>query len=582
MRIIYGRAGSGKSEYIYNDIIKRINNENSEKIYIITPEQFSFNAEKRLLDKINENATTSVEVLSFERMAYRVIQETMPNNKIKLDNSSKAMIIYDAINKKQKDLCFLGKNTQNIQTIITQITEFKKHDISVEKLREQVEKTEDKYLKSKLNDMLIMYDEFENQINSDFIDENDLLTILSDNLEKSNLFNNAVFYLDEFSGFTKQEYKVIAKLNKIAKMLYITICSDSLRITKSPDSDIFYDNKNTIQTLNEIEEIDVEKQIHLQDNYRFKNDELKHLEKNIFDIPYKIYEKENKNIKLFLAENQYEEVKHIAKQIYLLIRDEGYRYKDIAIICNDIATYSSLINAIFKEYDIPVFIDEKKDLNKNILIRYFTSIMDIFAKNFSYEAAFNYLKTGIVKIDNLYELENYCLKWGITGKKFYEKKWDYENKLNKNEYEKKDNNDTSNEDINFNEEQDLIIKPLIELKQKLVNNKNATDISKNLYDFMCKALNIDNTNEISFINEENQDVWNLIVEVLAQVSNVFKNRKISFDEYSKILQVALENKELGQIPSSNDCVIVGDINRTKTQRVRAMFIIGVNDRFIPK
>ena len=99
---------------------------------------------------------------------------------------------------------------------------------------------------------------------------------------------------------------------------------------------------------------------------------------------------------------------------------------------------------------------------------------------------------------------------------------------------------------------------------------------------MCKALNIDNTNEISFINEENQDVWNLIVEVLAQVSNVFKNRKISFDEYSKILQVALENKELGQIPSSNDCVIVGDINRTKTQRVRAMFIIGVNDRFIPK
>ena len=75
MNIIYGRSGSGKSEYIYNKIKENV--ESGTKIYIITPEQFSFTAEKKLLETLDEGATTNVEVLSFERMAYRVIKETL-------------------------------------------------------------------------------------------------------------------------------------------------------------------------------------------------------------------------------------------------------------------------------------------------------------------------------------------------------------------------------------------------------------------------------------------------------------------------------------------------------------------------
>ena len=72
LKIIYGKPGSGKSEYCFNEISKLVNKE--KKIYIITPEQFSFTAEKKLMDSLNSNAVMNAEVITLSRMAYRVIQ----------------------------------------------------------------------------------------------------------------------------------------------------------------------------------------------------------------------------------------------------------------------------------------------------------------------------------------------------------------------------------------------------------------------------------------------------------------------------------------------------------------------------
>ena len=649
MKLIYGRAGSGKSEYVFNEVAKRLekyennslknengkleNNEN-EKIFIITPEQFSYTAEKRLLEKIESSATTNVEVISFERMAYRVIKELFTGNKINLEKSSKAMIIFDAINKNRKDLKFLGGSLDNIDTILTQITEFKKHNISVKMLEEQIKNTKDEYLRAKLKDKLIMYKAMQEKLTDEFIDENDLLTILAENIEESHLFDNSIIYIDEFAGFTKQEFSVIEKLEKIAKELYITICTDELRTYKKPENDIFYDNKQTVQTLKKIADIDDEKQIKLENSYRFKNDELKHLEQNIFSVPYKVYNKETENIEIYFAENQYEEIENISEKIFKLVRDNGYRYNDIAVICNNIDTYSSIIRAIFAEKNIPVFIDEKKDVTQNILIKYAISVLEIFSKNWTYESVFNYLKTGIVKIDDIFELENYCLKWGIKGSKFYKEKWNFEKENTKELFEEKEDDDiadsnnlesnstnelasqiginkTDNEgiiniengkkinkkdDINFKVDKEKIVKPLLDLKEKLKGNMTAEDISKIIYEFYKNQIfdkngQLINKNEKYTSNSEsaslnNQDeeeieAWNLIIDALAEIANVFKNQKMSFDEYSKILKTAIQSKEIGQIPESQDTVIVGDVNRTKSHKVRAVFIIGANDGVFP-
>ena len=551
MNIIYGRSGSGKSEYIYNKIKENV--ESGTKIYIITPEQFSFTAEKKLLEILDEGATMAVEVLSFERIAYRVIKEVFGENTKNLINSSKAMIISSVLEEYQKDFNFLSKNMENIDMILKQITEFKKHNITIEMLEKQLEKTDDTYLKLKLKDMIIIYSKFEEKIQNNYIDENDLLTLLADNIEKSHLFDNAIFYIDEFAGFTKQEYNVLSSLIKIAKEMFITVCTDDLKVIKSPEVDIFYDNKQTIQTLKQIGEIDNE--IYLDKNYRFKNEELKHLEKNIFAIPYTIYDKNVENISLIIAKNEFEEIEYVAKEIFKLVRDKGYRYRDIGVVTKNLEEYTSLCKAIFSEYNIPVFIDEKKDITQDVFIKYVLSILDIFAKNWSYESVFNYLKTGIVKIDRIYELENYCLKWNIKGKKWYDSPWDFD------------------DDISFIDIQKEITNPLLELKKNLEGTKTADKISKELYNFLIKNI----SDEESIKTES----FNVVIEALDEIADLFKDIKMSFDTYIKLLKTGITHKEIGQIPQTADKVTVGDVNRSKTHKIRAIFIIGVNDGVFP-
>lgn len=550
MNIIYGRTGTGKSEYIYNKIKEEI--DVCPKTYIITPEQFSFTAEKKLLEVLETGATTKVEVLSFERMAYRVIKETLGSNIKNISNSGKAILISKYLEENQKELNFLGKNMENVDLILTEIAEFKKHNITVEMLEKQVEKLNDKYLKLKLQDILLIYSKFQKKIYQNYIDENDLLTLLADNIEKSHLFDNSIFYIDEFSGFTKQEYLVITNILKIAKEVNITVCTDELRVTKSPEADIFYDNKQTIQTLKNI--TDIKKEIFLDKQYRYKNEELKHLEKNIFGIPFTSYEKNVENISLNVCKNQYEEIENVSKEIVKLVRDKGYRYKEIGVITKNLSTYASLCKAIFSEYEIPMFIDEKKDITTDIFVKYILSILDIFAKNWSYESVFNYLKTGIVNIDKIYELENYCLKWNIKGKKWYEKPWNYE------------------EENNFEEEQKDIIEPLLRLKQNLIGVKTADKISKELYKFI-----IENCKE----KEIEVESYNVVIEVLDEIADLFENEKLSFDTYIRLLKIGIQGKEIGQIPQTQDKVTIGDVNRSKTHKIRAIFIIGVNDGVFP-
>ena len=339
LQIICGKSGTGKSTYIFNDIAKKINNKSHKKIYIITPEQFSFTAETKLLECIKTKAVIDAEVVTFNRMAYRVIQKKKRANSNHLSSYGKSMLIYDILSDKKNDLKFIGKSSDNIDLISTQITEFKKHGLTVDNLKNTMENLDDKYLNSKLKDMVTVYEKYEQSIKKSYIDENDNLTILANELEEIDEFKNSDIYIDEFVGFTKQEYEVLRMLFRNNNNIYITVCTDDIELTNNPDTDIFYSNKQTLDKVFKIanqEKVKIEKPILLEKCYRFKNQELIHLEQNIYSILYKKYKGEVSNINLFLANNQYSEIENVGKQIVELIRDKAYRYNDIAIITKNL------------------------------------------------------------------------------------------------------------------------------------------------------------------------------------------------------------------------------------------------------
>lgn len=582
LRLIYGKSGCGKSEYCFNEIAKNVN---KEKIYMIVPNQMALMAEKRLMEKADNLALVNTEVITFSRMAFRVRNEIGGAKKTSLSKSGKAMLIYDILSKCKDNLNFLGKNAENVDIIGNSITEFKKHRIDIENLKKEANTTTDMYLKLKLNDMITMYEEFEKSIQDKFLDENDVLDILNTQILESNQFKNTTIYIDEFVGFTTQEYEIIAKLMQLAKEVNVTICTDNLLQQEDADKDIFYANKNTgIKLINLAKEygIEIEDDVKLTELHRFKNEELKHLEENFYAVPYKTYKEEPKNIKMFLANNQYTEIEHIASEIVKLVRNENYRYKDISVITKNLNLYSSLIKVIFASYNIPVFIDEKKELSENILVKFLIAVLEICNKNWSYEAVFNYLKTGFVNIDKeeIFKLENYCIRWGIKGNKWYKEDWNY---VGKEEY-------TEEELARLNELRKMIVTPIRKLQEKSRKDNSFINLTKILYEFLEEmkieeviTSKIEKLEEKGFIElaNEYESSFKVLIELFDEIVLVFGEEKTNFDKYMSILKIGLKNTGLGKIPATQDQVIVGDVNRSRSHKVRAVFIIGINDGEFP-
>lgn len=579
LRLIYGRAGTGKTEFCLKEIKDKLSNNLVQKIYIIVPEQFSYATEKRLLDTLEVGSTINAEVISFKRLAHRVSLEVGENTRTQLTKVGKSMLVKYITDKNKDKLNFLGK-TNEIDLSLRTITELKKHNVSVEKIQNQSENVENQLLKLKLEDIGTIYSSYEETIKDNYIDEEDTLTILAKQLKDSKMFDNNLVYIDEFSGFTEQEYLIIEEILKKAKQVSISICVDGVE-EKKPESDVFFPNKQVIRKLVEHAEnanVNIEKTIELKELHRFKNRELQVLEKNIYAIRSEEYKDEVSHINLKICNNPYTEIEETAKTILDLVREKNLRYEEIGVITKNIEDYISAITAVFPKYNIPVFIDNKKALSDNILVKYVLSMFEVYSKNWSSDAVWSYIKTGFTGIEkqDLYKLENYCRKWGIRGNKWYKEDWTY---------------DVLNKDVEkLNNLRKAIVKPLIEFNETLKNKKTAKEITKALYEFLEKneirnkleekLKKLESNKEIKYANEYISS-WNILINILDEINLVFGDKSFTFEEYREILKAGLEVSSFGEIPEVIDQVTIGDIERSRSHKINTLFILGINDGVFP-
>lgn len=570
--LVYGKSGSGKSKFIYEDIKNKIG---TESIYLIVPEQSNLTAEQNLFKVTGENTLLNVEVLTLSRMASRVIMEVGGNLYTRLSKVGKSMLIYSILSKEKKNFKFLGKSDKNVDVVGNMLTELKKHNIDVQSMLNT--EFEDEYMKLKLEDIETVYKAYEKQISEKFIDENDSMNILKENLKNTDMFKNSIIYIDDFLGFTAQEFGIFEELLKVCSEMTVTACIDDLEKITSVENDIFYFNKKFARKLLKIAEnqnAEINK-INLLELHRFKNDELQFLEKNLSENFKEKYKKETQNIELFLANNSYSEMEYVARKIISLVKENNIRYNEIGIVTQDIDGYLEDAKAVFDKYEIPLFVDSKKELNQNILIKYIIALLDIFAKNWSYDAMFDYLKIGLHEFDkeDIYELENYCKKWGIKGSKWYKREFDYE-----------PINDLQSK---LEEIRKQIIEPLLNLKNSVSENKTVLEITKKLYQFLIdnKINEILDRKikkfEIPEITDEYNTSYKILVNVFDEIVLLFKDEKITFDKYKELLQVGIKNSELGIIPATQDQVVLGDINRSRSRQTKILFIIGINDGVFP-
>lgn len=588
LRLIYGRAGAGKSYRTMMEIKQEIEAGGSNPLILLIPEQFTLQAEKNLVDIVGPGIIRA-EVLSFRRMAHRVFNEVGGVVRPHINGSGKAMLLYNTIDKIKDDLKIFSKAVDQqgfINTIAETITEFKRYNITPEILLKTEETMAEGLFRDKLRDIALIYHSFEQELHINYIDAEDDLTILAEKLDKSSMLEGAEIWIDEFSGFTPQEYKVIEKLLFKARRVNINLCTQDFEPSNTVEiSDVFWSTKSCSQKLLKIARensiaLDPTLEIPGDIPYRLKDSqELLHIEKNYFAFPYNRFLENTKDIGVFSAANIYSEIEDTARDILRLTRESNTRFRDIAVVVRDLAGYERLIEVIFRQYGIPFFIDNKRPITSHPIVLLILSAMEITLKNWSYESVFRYLKTGLTNIssEDIDLIENYVLAKGIRGSR-----WTREDGW-------KDKDDVQILDT-LNDIRLRIVKPLAQFAERIKRDKRADEICSSLYYFLCDIGLPDRIETlIEYFKESGQidqakeysQIWNIIIDLLDQTVEVMGNAKISLQDFERVISIGLNQYKLGIIPPSLDQVMVGSIERSKSHQIKALYIMGVNDGVFP-
>ena len=600
LRFIFGRGGSGKSTYILNEIKKRVQDDETTPVIMLVPEQYTFEMEKRmsrLFQGKEKDKFLRSRVLSFKTMSNIVFSRVGGLTEVNINSSGRAMMTYKAIENVNKELNIFSKSSSQsgfVSSISDMISELKQYNIGYDMLDNISGEIENENLRLKLKDISKIYKEYEEKLHENYIDSQDMLISLSNKLELSGYFKDAYIYIDEFTGFTPNQYRVLKQIFKEAKEVYISLTVDNPQSISYSKSDAFSRTKFTYQKLIKLcaeEGISILPSVNINSEKiaRFKDcEELLHLEKYYNAYPYKTYDKATNNIKIKEFNNLYSEIEEIAKEIVNLVRDKGVRYKDITVATRDLNKYDFLVNSIFKEYEIPNFIDKKREAKSNPIIVLIISVLEMKGRRYSYETMFRYLKSGLIGIDSsdINLLENYVLANGIKGKKWFEEVWEY--KINHNTHEESEYEIEIKSRVN--ETKNKALTPIIHLQEKLKGKNKVEDICRYIYEFLLEIempttieniiMDFKEKGELDIANQYSQ-VWNIVVDIFDQMVEIMGKETVSLDKFIRLISLGFDEYELGLVPPSIDQVLVSSIDRMKNPNTRYLYLVGTIDGTFP-
>ncbi|MDU6263468.1 MAG: helicase-exonuclease AddAB subunit AddB [Anaerocolumna aminovalerica] len=598
LQLILGSSGAGKSYQLYKEVISKSMDNPDTNYLVIVPEQFTLQTQKDIVSMHPNRGTMNIDILSFLRLAYRIFDEVGGNDVPVLEDTGKSMVLRKIVANKKKELELFNHDVQKqgfIDELKSLISEIYQYSIGVEQLQEMEELAKNKpMLRAKLHDIVIIYNGFKEYMNEKYITAEEILEVLCNVIDQSQIIPNSIICLDGFTGFTPAQYKLLTILMKKAKKVLITVTIDPREDIRRVDEEfkLFHLSKKTIKRLMDMakeEEIEVDKPIYGEGlsskiPYRYLNcPPLAALERNIFRYPNVSYDKEQDSIRIHAARDGKKEIGYVIREIKHLIRTEDYRYQDIALITGDIAGYGRIAEQEFEKAGIPCFIDRKKDILSNPFVEFIRSVLDIAKNDFDYESVFRYLRCGMGSIDREEAdiLENYVIALGIRGRKRWNTQWtrtyrgQKEGELNR-----------------INELRKQLCEELMPLYEVLSDrSKNVTEYTTALYEFGVKMdavgklesyrVYFEEQNMLSTAKEY-QQIYGIVIELYEKLVELLGEEKLSLKEYTEVLEAGLAEAKVGLIPPGLDQVVIGDIERTRLKDIKALFFVGVNDGIIPK
>ena len=591
LQFIIGNSGAGKSYYAYKRIIEDSLKHPEKNYYVIVPEQFTMQTQKALVEMHPGKGILNIDILSFERLAYRVFEETGGGNRKVLEDTGKSMVLQKMVQQHRKELDYLGSQMNKpgyLDEVKSLVSEFMQYDIKEDDLEEMKEKAKDQaLLEMKLKDVGVLYQSFKEFLKGHYMTGEEVMDVLLKQLPFSKKLKGAELLFDGFTGFTPIQVNVIRELLVIADRVCVTVTMDEREDAFTPGKphQLFFMSKQMIRTLAGLtKNLDDPVYLKLSGKSRFSQaPAMQFLEKNIFRYRKGTYEKEQQEIQIFAAASPLEEMREAARRMAQLVRTCGYRYGEIAVITGNLEEYARLASQVFEEADIPYFIDEKHSVLMNPFVEYLRAAMEMAVQGFPYESVFRYLRCGMSEVtrEQADKLENYVLALGIRGYRKWSEKW-------VRVYRGME----ADQIQELNEIREVFAEEVKGLADGFCTGKKTVEeYCRILYEFILKSnvwqklkkqeQNFKDTGDKAMEKEYNQ-IYGIVMDLLDKMVEILGNETVSRQEFRQLLETGLSQAKVALIPPSIDQVMVGDMERSRLKDIKALFFVGVNEGNIPK
>lgn len=580
LTFVFGRQGSGKSACLYQTAACAAKNGVTRQIFLV-PETHSHEAERRLCEIGGDEISLSCEVLTFRRLANRVFAEYGGLADRVLDAGGRILFMQRAFEQVRTSMkYYIGTaSAELLEGFVKIVDEMKScclEDNAILSLLPEFNPV----LSAKLHDLLLIRTAYNAQCAERFLDPRDEMTRLADAIRALDWFAGRKVYIDAFSGFTPQEYEILAALTRAE--VWVALDFDP----SHPDAELFAKSRETAARLTRILGDDRTKTITLSPPAR--HDDLTILEQRLFDYTAQPSECVPRHIELTAAPGIFLECDYAAARIVQLLR-EGMRYRDIVVVSGDFEAYRLALASSLERFGIPYYVTQKTDLRTKSVTALILRAIRIAVSGFRHEDVFAYLKTGLAGIarDDVDILENYCLQWRIKpGQWTADAPW----AMNPDGFGVPLTEAGAALLARLDETRRQITRPLLRLGHGLSGDGPALAKIRALYEFTveiqlpaaceARASELRTAGELTQA-EEYRQLWEIFCRCLDSFADITGDRTLTASDFERLFSLILSQYDIGAIPPAIDRVACGDLSRLRTADARAVLVLGARDGALP-
>ena len=590
LKLICGPSGFGKTEQIRKSIEADIRA--GVRSFLIIPEQQAYISERDLAEKLPRNAGTFFEVISFSGLAEKVFCKYGGITTESVSSAVSSLLMWHTLSTLSPLLEQYGNSAEGDLTLtklmLSAVAEMRAGGVSAQALEDAATKMEaGSALQKKLSDLALIDATYHAKIEECFgADPSDKLLRLSTLLQKHNYFENCNVYFDSFTSFTVPEYAVLLQILKQANNVTVSLCCDSIN-SKLPH---FLSVSDTAKQLSHLaDRADVAVEHVTLTTKKEKAAALCVLEENIWQFSAsKTPLPGDQSVRLSVASNIYEEAEAAALQICELVLS-GMRYGEVAIVVRDLDAYRGILDAAFERHGIPYFFSERTDLASKPIFRLILSALRAVSRNWRQIDIITLLKTGLCGTDlrDSAMFEEYVETWHIGGNRFLDDVWN----MNPDGLTT-ERSPRADEILDAaNRVRRKLMKPLSRLSASLRTSRRLEDRCRALYDYLCdielpSLLSSRAKTELSLgqVREASESLrlYSTLLDTLTTLCKLLPDCELSIEDFIAALTLVFSNADLGSVPTTQDCVVVGSADTLRVENVRASILLGLCEGEFPR